>query len=132
MRTNQSSGFDLKASRSKQASERAIDGLREAMWQGYISSNMPAHDWTRVTAGTFHAFHLAWIAEIQRSLNGGLLPEGYYALAEQVAGEIFPDVLMLQQSGDGKEASGHRESFGGGGSAAVLAVAQSPSRVSVT
>ena len=26
---------------------------------------MPIHDWTRVTAGTWHAFHLSWIAEIQ-------------------------------------------------------------------
>ena len=35
---------------------------------------MPIHDWTRVTAGTWHAFHLSWIAEIQLALNGGLLP----------------------------------------------------------
>jgi hypothetical protein len=60
---------------------------------------MPIHDWTRVTAGTFHAFHLAWIAEIQRALNGGLLPKGYYALAEQVAGQVAPDVLTLQDLG---------------------------------
>lgn len=23
---------------------------------------MPIHDWTRVSAGTFHDFHVAWIA----------------------------------------------------------------------
>ena len=28
---------------------------------------MPIHDWTRVTAGTWHAFHLSWIAEIRRA-----------------------------------------------------------------
>lgn len=60
---------------------------------------MPIHDWTRVTAGTFHAFHVAWIAELQRTFNSGLLPQGYYALAEQVAGEIGPDVLALQDVG---------------------------------
>jgi hypothetical protein len=57
---------------------------------------MPIHDWTRVTAGTFHAFHVAWTAEIQRALNSGVLPDGFYALAEQVAGGTGPDVLTLQ------------------------------------
>jgi hypothetical protein len=57
---------------------------------------MPIHDWTKVTAGTFHALHLAWIAEIQRALNSGRLPAGYYALAEQVASRVIPDVLTLQ------------------------------------
>lgn len=56
---------------------------------------MPAHDWTRVDDGIFHDFHLAWIAEIRRVLNGGLLPEGYYALAEQVASAGNPDILAL-------------------------------------
>jgi hypothetical protein len=57
---------------------------------------MPVHDWTRVSAGIFHDFHVAWIAEIRRALNGGLLPQGYYALAEQIAGGLGPDVLTLQ------------------------------------
>lgn len=35
---------------------------------------MPVHDWTLVNAGTFHAFHTAWMGEFQRALNGGLLP----------------------------------------------------------
>ena len=35
---------------------------------------MPIHDWTRVTAGTWHDFHLVWIAELRNVLNGGLLP----------------------------------------------------------
>jgi hypothetical protein len=47
---------------------------------------MPVHDWRRVEAGIFHAFHVAWIPELQKVLNGGLLPEGFYALAEQHAG----------------------------------------------
>jgi hypothetical protein len=43
---------------------------------------MPIHDWTQVIAGTWHDFHLGWIVELQRVLNGGLLPSTYYAQAE--------------------------------------------------
>src|ERR1700677_4690512 len=57
---------------------------------------MPIHDWTRVTAGIWHAFHVSWIAEIQLSLNDGILPPDYYALAEQITGPLGPDVLTLQ------------------------------------
>ena len=57
---------------------------------------MPIHDWTRVSAGTFHDFHTAWISQLRTALNGGLLPDSYYALAEQVAGQVIPDVLTLQ------------------------------------
>src|SRR5438132_12473774 len=59
---------------------------------------MPLHDWTRVEAGIFHAFRVAWMPEIQKSLNGGLLPEGYYAWAEQHAGRAVADVLTLHAS----------------------------------
>jgi hypothetical protein len=64
---------------------------------------MPIHDWTRVEAGIFHHFHLYWIAELARALNSGLLPSDYYALAEQVAGGLGPDVLALHLSGDRPE-----------------------------
>ena len=43
---------------------------------------MPVHDWTRVDADIFHAFHHGWISEISRVLNGGILPPEYYALIE--------------------------------------------------
>jgi hypothetical protein len=46
---------------------------------------MPIHDWTRVEAGIFHAFHHGWVTELSRALNRGLLPPGYYALPDQVA-----------------------------------------------
>jgi len=59
---------------------------------------MPVHDWTRVEAGIFHAFHVAWVPEISRALNEGLLPEGFYALAEQHAGHAIADVLTLHAS----------------------------------
>lgn len=62
---------------------------------------MPIHDWTRVDAGIFHHFHHTWITEIQRALNRGLLPAAYYALAEQIAGGLGPDVLTLQRPANG-------------------------------
>lgn len=58
---------------------------------------MPVHDWTKVTAGTFHDFHQAWIIALRNALNDGVLPEGYYAMAEQVAGRPHPDVLALEE-----------------------------------
>jgi hypothetical protein len=57
---------------------------------------MPVHDWTRVGAGIFHHFHQRWMGAISDALNSGLLPEDYYALAEQIAGDVGPDVLALQ------------------------------------
>jgi hypothetical protein len=57
---------------------------------------MPIHDWTRVDAGIFHHFHLEWIGDLSRVLNRGLLPPDYYALAEQIAGGLGPDVLTLK------------------------------------
>ena len=57
---------------------------------------MPIHDWTRVDAGIFHHFHQRWIAAICDVLNDGLLPNDYYALAEQFAGGRIPDVLTLR------------------------------------
>jgi hypothetical protein len=41
---------------------------------------MPVHDWTRVSDGIFHSFHLSWTDEIMAALNAGLLPSDYYAL----------------------------------------------------
>lgn len=57
---------------------------------------MPMHDWTKVPAGIFHAFHHGWIAALSEALNGGKLPADYYALPEQVAAGFGPDVLTLQ------------------------------------
>jgi hypothetical protein len=67
---------------------------------------MPIHDWTRVDAGIFHAFHHDWITEIARALNHGLLPSDYYALPEQIAGGLGPDVLTLQRPVDADNPSG--------------------------
>ena len=62
---------------------------------------MPIHDWSRVDAGVFHDFHHAWIEEIKRVLNAGLLPDDYYAMAEQHAAGFGPDVLTLQGGANG-------------------------------
>jgi hypothetical protein len=59
---------------------------------------MPVHDWSRVSAGTFHDFHTSWITHIKEALNGGLLPKGLYALAEQTATRMRPDVLTLSRN----------------------------------
>jgi hypothetical protein len=82
---------------------------------------MPIHDWTRVDAGIFHHFHHGWIEEISRALNRGLLPPDHYALAEQIAGGLGPDVLTLQRQTNG--ASPTAEPQGG------VAVATRPPRV---
>jgi hypothetical protein len=81
---------------------------------------MPVHDWTRVEAGTYHDFHGAWIVHLKETLNSGLLPEGFYALAGQHAGRVITDVLTLQ--------AGERSPppLGRSGSA----VAEAPPRVS--
>ena len=77
---------------------------------------MPVHDWSRVEAGIFHDFHHAWIEEIKRALNSGMLSEDYYALAEQHAAGFGPDVLTLSgpQRNQGDGDSGERPASHGG------------------
>src|SRR6516165_9465367 len=68
---------------------------------------MPVHDWTRVSDGTFHDFHYSWVLEIKRALMRGLLPKGYYVMAEQIGGDLgAPDVLTLQMAGHDPESEG--------------------------
>ena len=75
---------------------------------------MGVHDWSRVDAGIFHDFHVAWIGELRRALNGGLLPPEYYALAEQYAGKYGPDVLTLQHREESDEHESSHDSSGTG------------------
>lgn len=58
---------------------------------------MPVHDWTLVDAGVFHDFHQSWIISLRNSLNSGLLPNDFYAMAEQVAEGPIPDVVTLER-----------------------------------
>jgi hypothetical protein len=62
---------------------------------------MPVHDWTRVFPGNFHDFHQVWIGAIRSALNDGRMPDGYYAMAEQVAEGPIPDVVALEAGGNG-------------------------------
>lgn len=84
---------------------------------------MPVHDWTKVDAGIFHDLHVAWLPELRKALNGGLLPDGYYALAEQHAGRTIPDVLTLHTDPASPEALPLPSGSGG------TAVAEKPPRV---
>ena len=66
---------------------------------------MPIHDWTRVDAGLFHAFHQRWISALCDALNLGGLPPTYFALPEQRIKGPIPDVLTLNLSPGGEEPS---------------------------
>jgi hypothetical protein len=86
---------------------------------------MPIHDWKRVPDGTFHHFHVTWIPLLSHVLNSGLLPAGYYAMAEQVASGIIPDVLTLQAIEDDDQGADPDASGG-------TAVAVEPPKVSIS
>ena len=66
---------------------------------------MPVHDWTRVDAGIFHAFHVGWTSAISESLNAKVLPPCYYALPERRAAcsrldcGTFPDDAAASSGG---------------------------------
>jgi hypothetical protein len=89
---------------------------------------MPVHHWTRVTAGTFHDFHNAWITELRNALNGGVLPEGYYALGEQRTGDVSPDVVTLHAETTPVQQTGTMAFQDTG----MIAVARQPPQVSMT
>ncbi len=75
---------------------------------------MPIHDWSRVDAGIFHDFHHAWIEQIKRLLNSGVLPPDHYAMAEQHTSHFGPDVLTLQSKSFGDPDQDEQESFSNG------------------
>jgi hypothetical protein len=83
---------------------------------------MTIHDWSRVSPGIFHAFHLAWLGRLQDALNESVLPSDFYALAEQQAGDVEPDVLTLQHDLDSDDTSLSRTN-------GMLLVAEAPPRV---
>src|SRR5438067_9928857 len=85
---------------------------------------MAIHDWTRVPACVFHHFHHSWIEEIQRALNAGVLPEDYYAMAEQQAAGFGPDVLTLQA----REATPEGERTNGPGSSQAMTLIRPQAR----
>ncbi len=92
---------------------------------------MPIHDWTRVEAGIFHDFHHEWISTLKRALNDGVLPPTYYALAEQTAGGLHPDVLALERARPGASSAGNDSPKASGGNGGI-ALATAPPRVRFT
>lgn len=73
---------------------------------------MPLHDWTRVTSGIWHNFHCRWISAITDALNAGVMPAGFFAMAEQKVEGPESDVVTLSTRDDG-------EPFSGGGTATL-------------
>jgi hypothetical protein len=80
---------------------------------------MPVHDWTRVDAGLFHAFHQRWISALCDAINTGGLPPDYFALPDHNISRATPDVLTVPLSSDEEGAA---EAAGG------LAVSLAPPR----
>lgn len=84
---------------------------------------MPIHDWTRVDDGIFHDFHGTWIVELKRRLNSGVLPADFYALSEQMAGGLNPDVLTLERSNPSEKDNGDELGKSNGDGCAAIATA---------
>ena len=93
---------------------------------------MPVHDWSRVDAGVFHHFHQEWIAQRCGDLNSGLLPTDYYALQEQIAGGLHPDVLALERNGGTRPSPAGNSPDSGSNSGGGVALADAPPGVRFT
>lgn len=76
---------------------------------------MPIHAWSAAPPGLFHHFHQRWSVAICDRLNDGRLPEDCFALLEQNAVGLYPDVLTLRSGLGGPRTGG-------------LAVADAPPR----
>lgn len=81
---------------------------------------MPIHDWKRADTGLFHHFHQSWAVGLAEGLNAGVLPSGLFALVEQKAMGVEPDVLTLAV---GPKSQGSSKPSGG------LALAKAPPAV---
>jgi hypothetical protein len=75
-----------------------------------------------VFPGSFHDFHCSWITHLKETLNAGLLPEDFYALAEQHSDDAIPDVLTL---------SHRRDSRSGQTSTGGVLLAEAPPKVGI-
>src|SRR5688572_14625336 len=93
---------------------------------------MPVHDWTRVPAGIFHDCHTAWLGWLRHTLNGGVLPTDYYALIDQDAGEIGPDVLTMRSADRRGAASGDNGQQGNGPPQGASTITLAPPHVRFT
>ncbi|MGL6095760.1 MAG: hypothetical protein ACRC7O_08210, partial [Fimbriiglobus sp.] len=85
---------------------------------------MPVHDWTRALPGRFHHFHTTWLVHLADALNSGRLPPGYFALAEQKATSLTPNVVAMSSADYDFGSNG-----GGGGTAVAVAEPRTDRRV---
>jgi hypothetical protein len=93
---------------------------------------MPVHDWTRVYAGIFHDFHQEWMIAIKHALNSGVLPPDYYALTEQTAGGLHPDVLTLERNRPSSSSAAGNGPTDPHATNGAIALAETPPRVRFT
>jgi len=89
---------------------------------------MPMHDWKRVDPNDYHHFHCSWIIALSNALNNGLLPAGFFALAEHSTPPIVPDVVTLTTPNNPPGKLPRRANTAGGG----LAVASHPTSIIAT
>ncbi len=54
---------------------------------------MPIHDWKKADVGLLHHFHQSRTVLLAEGLSAGVLPSGFFALVEQKAMGVEPDVL---------------------------------------
>jgi hypothetical protein len=94
---------------------------------------MPVHDRTRVDAGIFHHFHTAWLVHMTSRLNQ-ILPPEYYALTEQKALGLGPDVLTLGRGAGaaGNGTPGEAGPVTGAGTGTAMRLAAAPPKVEYT
>jgi hypothetical protein len=71
--------------------------MMSKMWRDTIREEvtMPVHNWKAALPGLFHHFHQNWTVELCAVLNEGVLPSGFFALIEQKAVGVEPDVLAF-------------------------------------
>ena len=62
---------------------------------------MSIHDWTRVSAGRWHAFHVRWINALCDTLNDGGLTGGYYADPDRDMSTRTPKRTLAVRSEEG-------------------------------
>jgi hypothetical protein len=72
-------------------------GIMIVTLRSVVGKLMPIHDWSRKPVGLFHHFHQRWVVSICDALNAGRLPDGFYALLEQHAAGVIPDVVTLER-----------------------------------
>ena len=58
---------------------------------------MPIHNWEKAPVGLYHHFHQSWAVNLAEGLNAGVLPAGFFALVDQRAIGLIPDVLALKK-----------------------------------